>query len=129
MQHKSQKILKYFLEHHKIFFSTVTIRYTIFDINDASDASRMFIRLSGGDCKADTKNTRNINCTSFSPCQKTMEKHIQNKLIMCLHYVKKCSKSDPIDRLEPAGNCCQMSEVNLEPARLTFWKVSTVTTG
>ena len=38
---------------------------------------------------------------------------------MCLHYVKKCSKSDPTDRLEPAGNGCKMSELNLEPARLT----------
>ena len=37
---------------------------------------------------------------------------------MCLHYVKKCSKSDPTDRLEPAGNGCKMSEINLEPARL-----------
>ena len=38
---------------------------------------------------------------------------------MCLHYVKKCSKSDPTDRLEKAGNGCKMSELNLEPARLT----------
>ena len=37
---------------------------------------------------------------------------------MCLHYVKKCSKSDPTDRLERAGNGCKMSELNLEPARL-----------
>ena len=50
---------------------------------------------------------------------------------MCLHYVKKCSKSDPTDRLEPAVNSCKMSELNLEPARLTstYWKVSTGTTG
>ena len=37
---------------------------------------------------------------------------------MCLHYVKKCSKSDPTDRLEPAGNGCKMSELNLEPASI-----------
>ena len=37
---------------------------------------------------------------------------------MCLHYVKQCSKSDPTDRLEPAGNGCKMSELYLEPARL-----------
>ena len=50
---------------------------------------------------------------------------------MCLYCVKKCSKSDPTDRLEPAGNGCKMSELNLEPARLTsiYWKVSTGTTG
>ena len=48
---------------------------------------------------------------------------------MCLHYVKKCSKSDPTDRLERAGNGCKMSELNLEPARLIYCKVSTGTTG
>ena len=48
---------------------------------------------------------------------------------MCLHYVKKCSKSDPTDRLEPAGNGRKMSELNLEPARLIYWKVFTGTTG
>ena len=37
---------------------------------------------------------------------------------MCLYYVKQCSKSDPTDRLEPAGNGCKMSELYLEPARL-----------
>ena len=47
---------------------------------------------------------------------------------MCLHYVKKCSKSDPTDRLEPAGNSCKTSELNLEPARHIYWKVSTETT-
>ena len=61
---------------------------------------------------------------SFSPCQKTIEKHIQQA-----HYVKKCSKSALTDRLEPAGNGCKMSELNLEPARLICWKVSTGTTG
>ena len=35
---------------------------------------------------------------------------------MCLHYVKKCSKSDPTDRLEPAVNGCKMCKFNLEPA-------------
>ena len=44
---------------------------------------------------------------------------------MCLHYVKKCSKSDPTDGLEPADNGCKMGELNLEPARLIYWKVST----
>ena len=45
---------------------------------------------------------------------------------MCLHYVKKYSKSDSTDRLEPAGNGCNMSELNLEPARhIYYWKVST----
>ena len=48
---------------------------------------------------------------------------------MCLHYVKKRSKSDPTDRLEPAGNFCKMSKLKLEPARLKYWKVSTGTTG
>ena len=43
---------------------------------------------------------------------------------MCLHYVKKCSKSDPPDILEPVGNGCKTSELNLEPARLICWKVS-----
>ena len=57
----------------------VTIRYTTSDTNDAS---KMFIRLTRGDVQADTKNTRNTNCTSFSPCQKTIEKHIQKA-----HYV------------------------------------------
>ena len=47
---------------------------------------------------------------------------------MCLHYVKKCSKSET-DRLEPAGNGCKMSELNLEPARLICWKVFTGITG
>ena len=37
---------------------------------------------------------------------------------MCLHYVKKCSKSEPTDRLKPAGNGYKMSELNLESARL-----------
>ena len=46
IQHKSQKLSKYSLKHHKIFFSTVTIRYTI---SDSNDASKMFIRLTGGD--------------------------------------------------------------------------------
>ena len=41
---------------------------------------------------------------------------------MCLHYVKKCSKSDPTDRLEPAGNGCKMNELNLERARLYIGK-------
>ena len=44
---------------------------------------------------------------------------------MGLPYVKKCSKSDLTDRLEPAGNGCKMSELNIEPARLRYWKVST----
>ena len=48
---------------------------------------------------------------------------------MCLHYGKKCSKSDPTDRLEPAVKGCKMSKFNLEPARLIYWKVSTGTTG
>ena len=48
---------------------------------------------------------------------------------MCLHYVKKCSKLDPTDKLEQAGNGCKMNELNLEPARLTYWKVFTGTTG
>ena len=39
---------------------------------------------------------------------------------MCLHYVKKCSKSDQTDRLEPAGNGCQMSKLNLEQARFIY---------
>ena len=51
-----------------------------------------------------------------------------NKLIMCLHYVKECSKSDPTDKLEPAGNGCKMSELSLEPATFICWKVSTGTT-
>ena len=42
---------------------------------------------------------------------------------MYLHYVKKWGKSDPTDRLEPAGNGCKMSELNLEPARLICWKL------
>ena len=37
---------------------------------------------------------------------------------MCLHYVKKCSKSDQTDRLEQANNGCIMSELIFEPARL-----------
>ena len=40
-----------------------------------------------------------------------------------------CSKSDPTDRLEPAGIGCKMKEFNLETARLMYWKVSTGTTG
>ena len=48
---------------------------------------------------------------------------------MCLHYVKKCSKSNRTDRLEPASNGCKMSELNLKPARLIYRKVSTGTTG
>ena len=48
---------------------------------------------------------------------------------MCIHYVKKCRKFDPTDRLEPAGNGCKMSELNLVPARLIYWKVSKRTTG
>ena len=39
--------------------------------------------------------------------------------------MKKCSKSDPTNRPEPAGNGCKMSELNLEPARLIYWKVFT----
>ena len=42
-----------------------------------------------------------------------------SSLCVTLHYIKKCSKSDPTDRLEPAGNGCKMSDLNLEPARLT----------
>ena len=52
-----------------------------------------------------------------------------SSLFTCLHYVKNCSKSDPTDRLEPAGNGCKMSELNLEPARLIYWRVTTGTTG
>ena len=52
-----------------------------------------------------------------------------SSLCTCLHYVKNCSKLDPTDRLEPARNGCKMSELNLELARLIYWKVSTGTTG
>ena len=48
---------------------------------------------------------------------------------MCLHYVKKCSKSDPTDSLVLAGNGCKMSELKLEPAKPIYWKVFTGTTG
>ena len=52
------------------------------DINDAR--YKVFVRLTGGGCKADTKNIKKINCASLPPCQKTVEKHIQRA-----HYVSK----------------------------------------
>ena len=64
-----------------------TIRYII---SDSDDASKMFIRLTGGDSKADTKNIKNINHTSFSPCQLIICLHYVSSLcvfIICLHYV------------------------------------------
>ena len=43
-------------------------------INDAR--YNVFIRLTRGGIQAHTRNMKKINCVSFPPCQKSVEKHI-----------------------------------------------------